>query len=153
MLLQLPPDLQAAPQMLEDCLREFPAEVRVAVEPRHESWWTGDVAGRPDGQECRAVLGGPERSRGHPAVADGGLGLPAVPRGRRRPLAALPRVVAAILGEPDRGDLAPKNTQETQEPQEAKGDVYAYFDDDRAAPRPAEQIELAAAVARQGRPL
>ena len=43
LLLQLPPDLQAAPRLLDECLRQFPPEIRVAVEPRHESWWTGDV--------------------------------------------------------------------------------------------------------------
>jgi uncharacterized protein YecE (DUF72 family) len=42
-LLQLPPDLRAAPGLLDDCLRQFPAAVRVAVEPRHESWWTDEV--------------------------------------------------------------------------------------------------------------
>src|SRR5271167_3581116 len=43
LLLQLPPDLQAAPQLLDECLRQFPPEIRVAVEPRHESWWTAEV--------------------------------------------------------------------------------------------------------------
>ena len=42
-LLQLPPDLRAAPEALRECLRQFPAAVRVAVEPRHESWWTDEV--------------------------------------------------------------------------------------------------------------
>lgn len=38
-LVQLPGTLQADPDLLETCLRRFPAEVRVAVEPRHTSWW------------------------------------------------------------------------------------------------------------------
>ncbi len=57
-LLQLPPNLPADPGALEDCLREFAAfrmpgepgassaaavRVRVAVEFRHESWWTGQI--------------------------------------------------------------------------------------------------------------
>jgi uncharacterized protein YecE (DUF72 family) len=42
-LLQLPPTLQAVPERLERCLRAFPAGVRVAVEPRHASWWTDEV--------------------------------------------------------------------------------------------------------------
>ena len=42
-LLQLPPDLRADPDLLRGCLRQFPATVRVAVEPRHESWWTDEV--------------------------------------------------------------------------------------------------------------
>jgi len=42
-LLQLPPDLRADPRLLADCLGQFPPQIRVAVEPRHESWWSGDV--------------------------------------------------------------------------------------------------------------
>ena len=42
-LLQLPPALRADPDRLERCLRCFPARVRVAVEPRHDSWWTTEV--------------------------------------------------------------------------------------------------------------
>ena len=42
-LLQLPPDLRADPPLLEECLRQFPPTVRIAVEPRHESWWTDEV--------------------------------------------------------------------------------------------------------------
>jgi uncharacterized protein YecE (DUF72 family) len=46
-LLQLPPNLRAEPDLLDAVLRRFPASVRVAVEPRHKSWWTN---------ETRAVL-------------------------------------------------------------------------------------------------
>lgn len=42
-LLQLPPTLQADPELLADCLACFAAGVRVAVEPRHPSWWTPEV--------------------------------------------------------------------------------------------------------------
>lgn len=42
-LLQLPPTLRADPGRLDRCLSCFPAGVRVAVEPRHESWWTDEV--------------------------------------------------------------------------------------------------------------
>jgi uncharacterized protein YecE (DUF72 family) len=57
-LLQLPPNLPADPGALDDCLREFAAfrptgepgprdgtgaGVRVAVEFRHESWWTDEI--------------------------------------------------------------------------------------------------------------
>lgn len=38
-LLQLPPTLKADATLLDDCLRCFPAGTRVAVEPRHDSWW------------------------------------------------------------------------------------------------------------------
>lgn len=53
-LLQLPPTFTAEPVLLDACLREFrdawpavrgdgPQVLRIAVEPRHESWWTGEV--------------------------------------------------------------------------------------------------------------
>ncbi|MER5184324.1 DUF72 domain-containing protein [Streptomyces sp. NPDC002896] len=42
-LLQLPPTLRGDPALLDDCLSWFPAGTRVAVEPRHDSWWTPDV--------------------------------------------------------------------------------------------------------------
>ncbi|HEV2088865.1 MAG TPA: DUF72 domain-containing protein [Cryptosporangiaceae bacterium] len=42
-LVQLPPTLRADPAALDECLRCFPTGVRIAVEPRHDSWWTDDV--------------------------------------------------------------------------------------------------------------
>ncbi|WP_432585495.1 DUF72 domain-containing protein [Streptomyces sp. HD1123-B1] len=42
-LLQLPPTLRADPALLDTCLGRFPGGTRVAVEPRHTSWWTDEV--------------------------------------------------------------------------------------------------------------
>ena len=42
-LLQLPPNLRADARVLEACLHCFPEGVRVAVEPRHASWWTPEI--------------------------------------------------------------------------------------------------------------
>jgi uncharacterized protein YecE (DUF72 family) len=42
-LLQLPPSLQLDVDALDAVLKQFPAGVRVAVEPRHASWWTPAV--------------------------------------------------------------------------------------------------------------
>ncbi|MBD0838080.1 DUF72 domain-containing protein [Streptomyces sp. TRM68416] len=42
-LLQLPPTLRGDPGLLDACLACFPAGTRVAVEPRHDSWWTRTV--------------------------------------------------------------------------------------------------------------
>jgi uncharacterized protein YecE (DUF72 family) len=50
-LLQLPPTLKAEPALLEACLKEFEhvrhpgghGRPRIAVEPRHGSWWTEEV--------------------------------------------------------------------------------------------------------------
>jgi uncharacterized protein YecE (DUF72 family) len=46
-LLQLPPDMTADIARLAAAMEAFPASVRLAVEPRHESWFT---------DELRAVL-------------------------------------------------------------------------------------------------
>jgi uncharacterized protein YecE (DUF72 family) len=42
-LLQLPPNLRADVDRLDTCLAAFPDDARVAVEPRHESWWIDEV--------------------------------------------------------------------------------------------------------------
>jgi uncharacterized protein YecE (DUF72 family) len=42
-LLQLPPTLQSDPALLDACLACFPPGTRVAVEPRHASWWNADL--------------------------------------------------------------------------------------------------------------
>ncbi|QKZ22620.1 DUF72 domain-containing protein [Streptomyces chartreusis] len=42
-LLQLPPTLRADAGLLDACLACFPSSTRVAVEPRHDSWWTHQV--------------------------------------------------------------------------------------------------------------
>ncbi|MGW0828076.1 DUF72 domain-containing protein [Streptomyces sp. NPDC002845] len=42
-LLQLPPTLRADPGLLDACLARFPVGTRVAVEPRHDSWWTSET--------------------------------------------------------------------------------------------------------------
>jgi uncharacterized protein YecE (DUF72 family) len=43
LLLQLPPDLQVELERLDTCLACFPAGTRVAVEPRHASWWVPEL--------------------------------------------------------------------------------------------------------------
>jgi uncharacterized protein YecE (DUF72 family) len=42
-LLQLPPTLRADQELLDEALKRFPSHVRVAVEFRHESWWTTET--------------------------------------------------------------------------------------------------------------
>jgi uncharacterized protein YecE (DUF72 family) len=43
LLLQLPPDQKVEVERLDACLRCFPAGTRVAVEPRHDSWWVPEL--------------------------------------------------------------------------------------------------------------
>jgi uncharacterized protein YecE (DUF72 family) len=42
-LLQLPPNLKVDVERLDACLSAFPGDARVAVEPRHETWWIDEV--------------------------------------------------------------------------------------------------------------
>ncbi|GIF71889.1 DUF72 domain-containing protein [Asanoa siamensis] len=42
-LVQLPPNLKAVPEDLAAVLAQFPRDVRVAVEPRHDTWWTPEI--------------------------------------------------------------------------------------------------------------
>ncbi|GAA1815906.1 DUF72 domain-containing protein [Luedemannella flava] len=42
-LLQLPPNLRADPEALNEVLRRCPRDARIAVEPRHRSWFTPEV--------------------------------------------------------------------------------------------------------------
>jgi uncharacterized protein YecE (DUF72 family) len=42
-LVQLPPTLKVNVAALDETLAQFPRSVRVAVEPRHPSWWTDEV--------------------------------------------------------------------------------------------------------------
>ena len=56
-LLQLPPDLSARPEALDRTLSCFPAGTRVAVEPRHDSWFAEEldaVLRRHDAALCLA---------------------------------------------------------------------------------------------------
>ncbi len=60
-LIQLPPNLPADAELLDTTLRAFPAGVRVAVEPRHPSWFGDDTRGvleRWGAAWCLADLGG-----------------------------------------------------------------------------------------------
>lgn len=42
-LIQLPPTLKVDVENLDQTLRAFPPGLRIAVEPRHESWWNDEV--------------------------------------------------------------------------------------------------------------
>jgi uncharacterized protein YecE (DUF72 family) len=137
-LLQLPPDLRAAPEALQECLRQFPATARVAVEPRHESWWTDEV--RNVLTAANAALCWADR-RGSAVTplwrtADWGYlrlhegdGTP-WPSYREDTLTGWAERIAAAWAD--------------------DGDVYAYFNNDQNAAAPRDAARLAAAVARRG---
>jgi uncharacterized protein YecE (DUF72 family) len=136
-LLQLPPDLRAAPEALRECLRQFPPAVRVAVEPRHESWWTDqvrDVLAAANAALCWADRNGSGRTPLWRTAAWGylrlheGDGVP-WPSYRETTLNAWAERIAAAWGE---------------------ADVYVYFNNDQNAAAPGDAARLAGAIARRG---
>ncbi|MGO8894052.1 MAG: DUF72 domain-containing protein [Streptosporangiaceae bacterium] len=144
-LLQLPPDLQGAPHLLDECLGHFPPEIRVAVEPRHESWWTGDVRDVLAARNAALCWADRKGATVTPLwrTADWGYlrfhegdGAP-WPRYRESSLQSWADRIAATW---------------PQEPQEAEGlDVYVYFNNDQGGAAPRDAAAFAAAVARQPR--
>ena len=84
-LLQLPPTLRADPAVLTEVLGQFPAGVKVAVEPRHPSWWTAPV--RQTLERHGAALCWADR-RGRPVTPlwrTAGFGYLRLHEGRARP--------------------------------------------------------------------
>ena len=133
-LLQLPPDLRADPDLLRGCLRQFPATVRVAVEPRHESWWTDEVREvltAANAALCWADRGG---SAVTPLWRTADWGYLRFHEGDGVPWpsysdAALSAWAGRIPGH---------------------GEVYAYFNNDQHGAAPRDAARLAAAVTRRG---
>lgn len=138
-LLQLPPNLHEDAGALDACLREFPKHVRVAVEPRHESWWTTDVRrllerrgaalcwadwyGRPATPLWRTTDWGYVRL--HSGTAE------PRPRYGRRALATWAERIAGTWPE--------------------RADVYAYFNNDPGGAAVVNAVQFARALQRAGR--
>ncbi|WP_131739531.1 DUF72 domain-containing protein [Actinomadura roseirufa] len=113
-LLQLPPTLRAEPGRLDACLGCFPPQVRVAVEPRHPSWWTGEV---------REVL---ERHGAALCWADR-LGRPLTPLWRTADWRYMRFHEGAAAPWPSYGDRALGSWARRLA---GPGDVYVYFNND-----------------------
>jgi uncharacterized protein YecE (DUF72 family) len=142
-LLQLPPDLQAAPHLLDECLGQFPPEIRVAVEPRHESWWSDDVRDVLAARNAALCWADRKGTAVTPLWRTADWGYLRFHEGDGAPW---PR-----YRESSRRSWADRIA--TTWPQETQGlDVYVYFNNDQggAAPRDAAAF-AAAAVARQPR--
>jgi uncharacterized protein YecE (DUF72 family) len=137
-LLQLPPDLRAAPELLAECLRQFPAAVRVAVEPRHESWWTGqvrDVLAAANAALCWADRKG---SAVTPLWRTADWGYLRLHEGDGAPW---PGYTDGALG----------TWAERLAATWAEGsDVFVYFNNDQNAAAPRDAARLAAAAGRRG---
>ncbi len=139
-LLQLPPTLPAEPDLLDAVLARFPRQVRVAVEPRHDSWWTGRIR---DVLERRgAVLCWADR-RGRPVTPlwrTAGFGYLRMHEGRATPR---PRYGPTAL----RSWLDRIGREFGSEP------VYVYFNNDPGGAAVADAVALARAATRLRMPV
>jgi len=153
LLVQLPPNLAADPPRLDACLHEFGkysvsggsaipglhTPVRVAVEPRHESWWTAEVW---------QVL-----TRHHAALAwTDRLGHPLTPLWNTADWGYLRFHEGAAHPSPRYGERALRSWADrvTQTwPEDA--DVYVYFNNDPGGAAVYDAAAFAAHVRRAGR--
>jgi uncharacterized protein YecE (DUF72 family) len=151
-LLQLPPTMQAAPALLDQCLQEFSAqyaklaspgspELRVCVEFRHQSWETAEI---------RAIL---QRNDAALCWSDR-LGRPQGPLWRTADWGYLRLHEGAAQPWPRYGpqSLSSWLSRITAEFPES-ADYYVYFNNDQHAAAPADAGALAAAADRAGWPV
>lgn len=146
-LLQLPPTMTAAPALLDACLKEFragwpavrgegPEVLRIAVEPRHESWWTGEV---------REVLAGHDAAL---CWADR-LGRPVTPLWRTASWGFLRFHEGTADPWPRYGEQALQTwVGRIQEAHLSHADVYVYFNNDPGGAAVVNSAEFAV-LARQ----
>ncbi|TDC53645.1 DUF72 domain-containing protein [Jiangella ureilytica] len=138
-LIQLPPTLRAEPGLLDRCLSCFPRDVRVAVEPRHESWWTDEV---------RALL---ERHEAALCWADR-LGRPVTPLWRTASWGYVRFHEGAAHPWPKYGGQALHTWADRLADTWSDGqDVYVYFNNDPGGAALRDADRFAAAVRRGGR--
>jgi uncharacterized protein YecE (DUF72 family) len=141
-LLQLPPTLAADPPVLDATLARFPPGVRVAVEPRHASWWTPRV--RDVLERHGAALAWADR-RGRPVTPlwrTAGWGYLRLHEGRAEPRPRYGR--AALASWLDRLSGAYALDREP---------VYVYFNNDASGAAIRDASALGARAARRGLPV
>jgi uncharacterized protein YecE (DUF72 family) len=137
-LLQLPPTLRADAQLLDAVLAEFPPHVKVAVEPRHESWWVPAV--QDTLRRHRAALCWADRL-GRPVTPlwrTAGWGYLRLHEGRARPRPGYGR--QALNTWLDR----------ITDAFEADKDVYVYFNNDPGGAAIRDAVTLAGLARRRG---
>jgi uncharacterized protein YecE (DUF72 family) len=138
-LLQLPPSLAIDLPALAATLAAFPAGVRVAVEPRHPSWFVPATRELLEGRGaalCLSDTGG----RPSPLWATTGWGYLRMHHGRAQPRPCYGRTALRTWVERLAG-LWPESA-----------DVYVYFNNDPNGCAPRDAHRFAVAAARAGRP-
>jgi len=140
-LLQLPPSLVADATAISEVLSEMPSTVRVAVEPRHASWWTDavrEVLAKHGTALCWADRLGRPLS---PLWTSADFGYIRLHEGRARPRPRYGR--QALSSWLDRICAAFP----------ARADVYVYFNNDAGGAAIADASEFAALARRRGLPV
>jgi len=136
-LLQLPPQLRADSGLLDEVLSEFPASVRVAVEFRHESWFTDDVRRVLERREAALCLADRRGLLG-PIWATAGWTYLRFHQGRATPRPCYGRT--ALDGWADR--LASRRADWRE--------AWVYFNNDRRCCAVRNAIEFASSIERVG---
>ncbi len=138
-LLQLPPTLRADPGLLRDCLAHFPPTVRVAVEPRHDSWWTDEVRALLERYGAALCWADRDEAPVAPLWRTAGWGYLRLHTGAAQPW---PRY------RPETLQLWAERLAATWEPD---ADVLVYFNNDPGCAAVVDAVVLAEAVRRTGR--
>jgi uncharacterized protein YecE (DUF72 family) len=136
-LLQLPPTLTLDLPALGEVLSRFPGGVKVAVEPRHESWWvagTRDLLEKHDAALCWPDRGGRPRA---PLWRTAGFGYVRLHEGR-----ATPR--------PRYGSGALKSWLDRIAGSFGTEPVYVYFNNDPGGAAVLDAVALAGLARRRG---
>lgn len=140
-LVQLPPDMPAEPGRLAEALAAFPPEIRVAVEPRHPSWFDDEVRSILRDRAaalCWADRRGP-RTPADPAWATTSWGYVRFHSGRATPAGCYGR--QALAGWLRRIRKAWPN---------AGADVFLYWNNDGRGCAPRDAARFAGLAARGG---
>jgi uncharacterized protein YecE (DUF72 family) len=137
-LVQLPPNLPVEAERLAECLDQFPAGVRVAVEPRHDSWWTDGV---------RDVL----TSRDAALCWTDVLSRPRTPLWRTASWGYVRMHQGAATPWPRYGDQALRSwSRRIAETWPDDADVYLYFNNDPGGAAVRDAVRFAAFAQRTG---
>jgi uncharacterized protein YecE (DUF72 family) len=137
-LLQLPPDLRAVPQLLAECLRQFPPAVRVAVEPRHDSWWTDEVRDVLTAANAALCWADRKGSAVTPLWRTADWGYLRLHEGDGAPWPGYRQATLSTWAERITAVWP------------GHGDVFVYFNNDQNGAAPRDAARLAVAVARHG---
>lgn len=129
-LVQLPPSLRADVPRLEQMLECFPASVSVALEPRHESWFSDDAYALMREHDCALCLADDQGPK-TPLVATAPWGYLRLHQGRGR---SHPSYASAALSAWARRVASLWPTEAT---------VYVYFNNDPGGAAPYDAARFA----------